>query len=972
MSTPTDGSLAAAVPSRPTRGATVKALVGRDREMSLLLQLLGASDREPGVIFVTGEAGIGKTRLVQESLGRSSRPVLRGETSVDPASPYAPIIQALRDFGRDHLDVLMGLPLTKHLGPLLPELDLAETESDPPTLSAAICDALEAAGGRDAVLLLEDLHWADSGTLDVLLEIARVPERSGLSVICTYRNDELSRLHRLRRTRSELKRAGRLHEIVLRPMSLDEVSRLAEDVAGSALSEDAVGIIFERSDGIPFFVEELASSLAVDRASDGSAGPQAQEPPETLKDAIRLRASSLDPPLIEVLEVMAVAGISVDLPLLASIVDPDSVTALIEHGWPVVIEGGTASFRHALVRDAIYSDIPWLRRRERHRFLAEELEARGAAPEDIAHHWVSAREPLRARPHLLRAARSFCSIHAYRDARELLLEAMKEWPGEEAETERLDALELLAGCSELCGDADEGARLWQQVSSGREQLDDAQGSARARRRLATLLEMRGDWDDAVTARMAAAEGFDRSALPAEAATERLTAAAHLTSAGDTTSALALVQQAARDAEVAGDNEVKVRVLALEGEIRAKLGEPAGVQMAREALGLALSEEYTAATAEAYYRLAAALEHDAQYVGAVDTYESGFAFCQKRGLDDMGDFCLACMTPVMRHIGRWKEASTVCRNVMRKGDAPPIAHNVASGELGLIEAIKGNVGPASRFLGPALAFARANDVFGLVVECSWGTAVVHALAGREEEASAIAGTLVEECLRREEWHYSVSAMRWCSMWFSDRGDEAGLLSAVNVVSNAATQTGSQEAKATLAYGLVEAALLKGDERQASDQAQRTLTLLEGVTAPYEVAEMRARCAVALAGGGHREAAIGLLTAAYRTAKKLGGRPLGLRIVGQFETLGEPVEQHLGRRATAQSERGGLSRRELDVLRYVSTGRTNKEIAEALFLSTRTVDMHVRSILMKLGCRTRAEAVRRAAELGLLGSEPENTA
>lgn len=168
-------------------------------------------------------------------------------------------------------------------------------------------------------------------------------------------------------------------------------------------------------------------------------------------------------------------------------------------------------------------------------------------------------------------------------------------------------------------------------------------------------------------------------------------------------------------------------------------------------------------------------------------------------------------------------------------------------------------------------------------------------------------------------------------------------------------------------------MHGDDNQAVVQAEQALYLLENISPPYEVAEMRARCAVPLLETNRRAAALGILTASYRTAKKLGARPLAYRIVGQFEALGEPIEPHLGRRASSQSERAGLSRRELDVMRHVARGRTNKEIAEALFLSTRTVDMHLRNILMKLSCRSRSEAVRRAAELGLLaGADPENTA
>jgi DNA-binding NarL/FixJ family response regulator len=108
----------------------------------------------------------------------------------------------------------------------------------------------------------------------------------------------------------------------------------------------------------------------------------------------------------------------------------------------------------------------------------------------------------------------------------------------------------------------------------------------------------------------------------------------------------------------------------------------------------------------------------------------------------------------------------------------------------------------------------------------------------------------------------------------------------------------------------------------------------------------------------------LTDAYRTARKLGAQPLARLAARGLQELGERAEQRLGRRAAGDLERGGLTRRELEVLRFVAVGRTNREIAQELYLSPRTVDMHVRNVLLKLDCRSRAEATHRAGELGLV--------
>jgi DNA-binding NarL/FixJ family response regulator len=108
----------------------------------------------------------------------------------------------------------------------------------------------------------------------------------------------------------------------------------------------------------------------------------------------------------------------------------------------------------------------------------------------------------------------------------------------------------------------------------------------------------------------------------------------------------------------------------------------------------------------------------------------------------------------------------------------------------------------------------------------------------------------------------------------------------------------------------------------------------------------------------------LVAAHRTARRLGARPLVERVTGSLAALGERADRRLGRRAVAQAANGGLTRREVEVVRLVAMGHTNREIARELFLSPRTVEMHVGSILLKLDCRSRADAARRASELGLL--------
>ena len=181
---------------------------------------------------------------------------------------------------------------------------------------------------------------------------------------------------------------------------------------------------------------------------------------------------------------------------------------------------------------------------------------------------------------------------------------------------------------------------------------------------------------------------------------------------------------------------------------------------------------------------------------------------------------------------------------------------------------------------------------------------------------------------------------------------------------ASQTGHADALAALGSAIGESALLDGDAATAAEQITRAFELHAELDMPFERAQIELRAGVALAAAGERELALERLTGTYRLARRLGARPLAAEAARAVTQMGESVSRRLGVRAAAHTDGAGLSRRELEVVRHLSVGHTNREIAHDLFLSRRTVDMHVRNILRKLDCRSRVEAVRRASDLGLL--------
>jgi DNA-binding NarL/FixJ family response regulator len=208
------------------------------------------------------------------------------------------------------------------------------------------------------------------------------------------------------------------------------------------------------------------------------------------------------------------------------------------------------------------------------------------------------------------------------------------------------------------------------------------------------------------------------------------------------------------------------------------------------------------------------------------------------------------------------------------------------------------------------------------------------------------------------------MRWAASWFARRGDRGGANACAEALGTMASDAGHGDALAALAQAIGELALLEGDEAAAAEHLSRAVELHRALAIPHERAQVELRAGVALAAAGQREEALERLCDAYRNATKLGARPIAAEAAREVAGMGESVAQRLGSRAATAADEVKLTRRELEVLRHVSVGRTNREIAEELFISPRTVDMHVRNLLGKLDCRSRVEASHRAGELGLL--------
>jgi len=946
-------------------------LIGRDQERARLGELLErAVLGEGGFVLLAGEAGVGKTRLLDELCGAAEVPVLRGSATHDSTPAYGPVVAALRAHLRDAPDALAECgPLRPHLGLLLPELGPAPAEVETRTLREAVrCALVEIARERGALVVLDDLQWSDAATLELIAEIVPTLTEEPLLIVGAYRSDELPREHPLRRTRTELRRRRALAEIALEPLDEDGTAALLADELGESASPPLVRAVHDRAQGLPFFVEELADALSVEgQLQSGPAGLELTEDgevavPETVRDAVLLRCADLGAEGRAAAEVAAVAGERFELEPVVELAGERELDALLEAGLVHECGEGRVAFRHALVREALYRDVPWLRRRGLHRELGERLEARGAAAVEIAPHWLGAHDDERARHQLLRAAADFEAAHAYRDAAGLARQALERWPADEEVEERMAALERHGAWSELAGDLADAARTWREVSALAGAAGGTAALALAQRRLGRVCALQGDRAGAIEALSVAADAFAADGDLAAAAADRLAASDFLQFAGRHGASLELSSRAGEEARATARLDLRSRALAAEGVVRAKRGEfERGMAMVKESLSLALENGLTTEAVEAYQRLGTVFETAGDYANARAALTSALDLCEMTDDHEPEAGCVACMAYVLRELGEWPRTIELCKELIagHEGDG---VRAIGDGAQGNIRGLRGELGPARRQLSAGFELARRLDIFSMQVDCAASLALVADFDSKPDEALERCRFLLSRWEQSEDHHYAVWGLRLAASLFAQAGlpDEAH--ACADGLTHVATNSGHADALAALAHALGEIALADGEPELAAEQLGRAVELHRDLRIPAERAQILHRAGVAVAAAGDRRLAIERHAEAYRVARKLGARPLAGRAAAAIEELGESAEQRLGRGAADGD--GALTRRELEVVRLVAAGRTNREIAEELFLSSRTIDMHVRNILAKLDCRSRVEASIKAGEAGLL--------
>ena len=856
-------------------------LVGRAEELEVLERALDRARSGAGsTVLVAGDAGIGKTRLVSELAARARAAgfqVLVGRCLdlVGTELPYQPFVGALRTLGRELPFVEGGSQLRV----------FEET--------LALLDGL-----APVLLVLEDVHWADMSTLDLVAYLAHNADERRVLLVATYRADEPASAERLRRLAATVRRSTAARALELGPLAPDELITLIEARAGitpSALTD----AIIARSEGNPFFAEELLAA-----ASDESG-----ELPRGLRDLLLRRVARLDRRTKGVLRLAAAAGRDVGFRLLRAAAGlpeadvRDSLRRAVEHGV-LVPEHDSFRFRHALLAEAIYATLLPGEREALHARLADEL-ARGeppAAAAELAPHWAAAGRAPEALVASIEAAREAESVFGLPEALAHLERALALWPDvpDAATLVRLDLAELSSWAAEraiLTGAAPRAAELGRQAVTLVGDADPVRAGL-LHARLGRYLLLAGHRDAAVAAHRRAVELVPPEPPSAERA-EVLAALGHalmLTWCHD--ESRATCSEALALARVVGAHRAELRALGVLGVDLAYLGHADdGLAALRQALRLAEQNGAPEDVSRAFTWLTDALTMLGRPRESARLAAEAVAVIRRFGIEHgplMSNHFGALLA-----VGDWDAADRVSAAALRANTANR-PHNALISRAE-IEIGRGDFEAASAHLEAALATVR-EDKRGLL--CYDAVTVELAVwEGRWTDAAAAVREGLPRARSRDAALYRVqlsahglraqAELATLARVGGDAGPLRGHLARARGLLTAARRAAEEAAAVTPNAGgwraLAEAEYARARGTASPDAWSEAAAAWERLERPPHAAYCRWRQAEALAAAGGDPSVP--LREAHAVAARIGARPL----LRELELLAERARLAADRRS-----------------------------------------------------------------------------
>jgi DNA-binding NarL/FixJ family response regulator len=938
----------------PMRGP----MVGRSRELAELRERFAvAASGDPQVVVIGGEAGIGKSRLIAEfaaALPSGTEFAVGHCLELGPdGPPFAPFSTMLRallaDLGLEQLAELAG-PGSADLVGLVPELGRV-SPADPlgrGRLFEAMATTIEQLAERQpVVLVVEDLHWSDSSSRDLLRFLLRTVGDARVLFLLTYRKDEMHRSHPLLPWLGEVDRLPNSSRVNLERLAGSDVDAMVREIAGE-VPPRAAARIRERSQGIPFFVEELTECCDRDLTVI----------PETLKDLMLARLDRLSPQTRDFLRIASAAGTLVDHTVLLAVVDSDEEvleSALREAvgGQVLVVDRAREAyaFRHALMREAVHADLLPGEHARLHARYAQALEkfARPEQAGEIAHHWGSAHEADKSFEWSLRAADHSRSIYAWTEQLAHLERALDLWDQVSAPAERagFDRAELLSRTSRAAANTGAPERAIALVDAALAELGPDADPAR----VAHLLVKRAIACDG--AQVDPFADLDRAAAlaapgSADLAAALATRAALMMVEADLGPARDYAERALAAAEESGDLRQRGHAHNTLGCILFQMGHPeqgqAHLDVARE---IAMADGGPGLF-RYYGNYTDVLIGAGRYSEAIGMAKDGRDESARRGLArTSGAFMAGNEAEAEVLAGRWDEALVTIDEALRLD--PPAA---TRGHLHTLRAIlqvrRGEVS------GAADSIDRASEQ---LTRATRQPQYMLPLAVARAEVAAADDDLPAalEILRRAaEGAGSTVAPSsgWSFAWAWGRllleagsSAPAELLAMLDHLARVSPHRGWTAVTSAQAEAMA-------GRRPDWREVVVALEAVDGMR--LELADARLRMADQLVADGDPDQARAEVLAAWESITELGAvslTPQAARVAARARVT---LPRRTGSARGAGSAASILTPREREVLALVAEGRSNRAIADGLFISVKTASVHVSNILAKLGVASRTEA------------------
>jgi DNA-binding CsgD family transcriptional regulator/tetratricopeptide (TPR) repeat protein len=952
--------------------------VGRTAELTAARGLIErAENGESGVMLVCGEAGVGKTRLVDEAVrharGRQLQ-VLSGhcvQLGIE-GLPFAPVVEALRELvrttGRERLEEILG-PARDLVARLLPVAAASETETAPPAtaqLLELVLGLLERLSESAPVLVvIEDLHWADRSTLELAAFLARNLRGVPVAILITYRSDEVDRRHPLRVLLATWERTRSISRLELGRLDRDEVRAQLSAILGAVPDPKLLDLVYERSEGNAFLVEEMLSAV---RAGD----PRGLPP--SLKDVLLARVDRLGEPAVQLLRLAAVAGRSVPERLLVAVCEVDELSALAAireavdaHLLVVDSAGHGYTFRHALARDAVYDDLLPGERVRLHAAYAEALtrdpglldETNVSVAASLAHHAYAALDLPRALEASIAAGRESFSAMASREALAQYERALLIWDRVPAELRppEVDQAEVLWLAGEAAyhgGNVDRALALLTESAAVLPADATPERRARVLHRCARAHRDLGHLGTAIELLESALAPLpDEPVTWMRATVLAALSVAHLRELHPRRAAryAELAVAAARSVDAA---QVEAEAQISLGSCRMLLGPGAdGLAAMRAGLELALASGDAHTTARGYINLSDACETLGRSTEAAEVAEAGIAFAQRSGLlRSVGAYLVGNLAESLVHLGDWARARMLIDDAL--ADGPEGVFELTLQLIGAeLAALAGDLERSRTMLERAqvLTIGPDDDQFALPL------VTLEAELARAGRDHARAVRIVLDNLNRDD---RSPRYAWPLLWVGVRveveralADPAGTIAerlGSLVATMPATDAPTQGYRA-----LCEAELGRLGGTADWDDACAAWRKL-GWAWPLGYSLLRQAEAQAERREPARESAV----EAWTIAARLGAGPLLSEVQALARRAGIDLDEQS--RPADPLAALGLTAREQEVLKLVATGRSNPQIARELFISPKTASVHVSNILGKLGLTSRVQAAALLHRLG----------